>query len=188
MKNVALLLGALFLTALACAQNTQAFALVSLQRMTFPPYGGGTILDCILIHPDGSFHREHQQMDTAGVNWTDIYEGKLSQPQLDGLVAAVDTAEFKTIAATTPMGGLRHVKADESLIVNIFRGMSSQAFALMDSAERKPHEQTVKPLLTWWKAIERQKLPKLKGAKPTGCSYDPAEVGKGPTDNVPRPH
>ncbi len=166
MKHLTIL-AVLMLVATAVAQNPAPFTEISMQRMTFSGVGVAPTSDCLLINANGSFHREHEVM--GEVIWTDVYEGTLSEADMKALIAAIDNDEFKAIKLPeVTLNAMRRMK-EESLIINILRPGGGQSLNFPSPETRKAHENTLKPLLSWWKSLEKRKMKKIKGAEPTGC-------------------
>ncbi len=172
MKPKLLLATFLFAALAPLAQTPEPpFIIVRLQRMSSAPLDGGMRNDCVVIRGDGVFHREHEVLEATGGKNTDVYEGTLTPADLSALAAVIDAADFKSMEAPPAAGGLHQMNGDV-VHISVTRGRESQNLEFPDDAARKKYDKTLKPLFTWWKALEKQKLQRNKAAQPTNCRAD----------------
>ncbi len=170
----------LLLAAVRVAPSQQGpdFLMIILQRSSLTRSTGVTTNDCVLVQGDGSFRREHESVHVSLMNWTDVYEGRLSAADLSALSAAIDSEEFRTMNSELPPGSASLMDSD-LIQINVLRSGGAQKLQI-DGKARKAHEKTLKPLLTWWSKAEKIKLPKIKDGKSTGCQPEMLPQGKTP--------
>ncbi len=84
------------------------------------------------------------------------------------LRAIVDAKLFMDIKA--PVNNDRIIHSVDSISVTIRRKNGTQDFTFLDPDSRKPYDKALKPLLEWFREVQKRKLPPQKGAVSNKCA------------------
>lgn len=123
---------------------------------------GHMINDCLLVLPDGRYHREHSDNDpdsfsrqqVAGQgNITYVFEGRLTPEEQEHAFEIFDRPQFRAIHSPERL----HMSS-QFLEVAVWRkGGRPQAFRLSASADYKPNQSGLDPLFDWMKVMAKRK-------------------------------
>jgi len=151
---------------------------------------------CVIVYSNGDYHRErHQQVSSNGhaqFGWEDpkVFEAKISQGDLNGLLAILENPEFSIIngaigdtryfsykLAFDMQGAVMPHEALEIVTVAVARAGPPQVFEVADIDIAKRQE-PLRALLNWLKGIERSPAQRLAAAQASNCSSNNSMTGK----------
>jgi TonB family protein len=151
---------------------------------------------CVIVYSDGEYHRERRQQVSSGghaqFDWKEpeVSEAKLSQGDLNGLLAILDNPELSTIngaigdsgtlsskLAFNMQGAVVPSESVEILTVAVARPHVPQIFEVADVGVAKRQEQ-LRALLDWLKGRERGPAQHLAASQANNCSFNNASIGK----------
>jgi len=123
-----------------------------------------SVEECIVVLEDGRFHREKVEQAPEGTH-TKAFQGTLSSEDLAQLAAIVGSDEFRSVHFDALGQELR--PSARKLSVDIWRKNGKQSLNFPDEEIRKKYDDTLEPLLGWWKKIDREETPATNAI--TGC-------------------
>jgi len=151
---------------------------------------------CVIVYSNGQYHRERRQQVSSGgharFDWEEpqVSEAKLSQGDLNGLLAILDNPEFSTIngaigdslslsskLAFNMQGDVVPHESVEIVTVAVARPRVPQVFEVADIDFAKRQE-PLRALLNWLKGKERGPVQHLAASQANNCSSDKASIGK----------
>ena len=139
--------------------------------MRLDDYRPGTMAaeeHCLLVLTDGRYHAERIIKRSNEPSQGAIAEGTLTADDLLRLRHILDSKEFA--ALTTPSQKKLLVVEDLHLLdISVFRGPGWQSVVYQNDAARKHDNATIKPLLGWWKELER--AARFSMSATNRCSY-----------------
>jgi TonB family protein len=151
---------------------------------------------CVIVYSNGEYHRERRQQVSSGghaqFDWEDpeVFEAKLGQGDLDGLLAILDNPKFSTISGV--IGDSRRlssklvfsmqgaVSPDDSVDIVTFavaRPGAPQVLEIVDIDTAKRQE-PLRAILGWLKGKERGPAQRVVASQANNCSPDNASIGK----------
>src|SRR5207237_8188606 len=97
-----------------------------------------------------------------------VFEGTLAADELERLRKILDAKEF--VALVTPSQKKLLVVEDLHMLdISVARGSRWQSVVYQNDAARKHDNVTLRPLLTWWKELER--AARFSASATNRCSY-----------------
>ena len=99
---------------------------------------------------------------------TRIYLDSMPEPMVRRLHTIVDDKRFIDIRA--PVNNDRIINSVDSISVTVPRQHGTQDFSFLDLDSRKPYDKALKPLLEWFREVQKKKLPPQKGAASNKCA------------------
>ncbi len=152
--------------------------LLRLERTSAQAVSAGSAnSECIIVYPDGRYHWEHTFQPFHGPVSATVVEATLPEDGLKELSGILDAPELVSLNPPKPSGQLVFREA-EFVSLAIKRGHSMQSFALMDIQSNKSYEKALKPLLAWFKATGKKKIPPKKNADSTRCQPEFRDEGR----------
>lgn len=124
---------------------------------------------CVSVQPDGKFHMEKGGMGSYGAMKPKIYEGQLSDAELEGLRNILAAEDFKKIKVI-PKPTMEVTRMTGSMTVNVHDGIRSQSFFVSTEQQAKEFKDSLKPFRSWLTSMKRKKLPEMKNAESNACS------------------
>jgi TonB family protein len=156
---------------------------------------------CIIVYPDGEYHRERQRQASrngrASFDWEppEVAEGKLTENEFSTLNEILETPEFSSIRGVVGhsrnllsqllfnrQGAIIPHETFEIVTVAVARS-NGQLFEItdMDAARQR---QSVRAFLDWINGIERSQGRRIASSRATDCLSDvaagDARTGKAP--------
>lgn len=151
---------------------------------------------CVIVYSNGEYHGERRQQVSSGghaqFDWEepDVFEAKLSQGDLNGLLAILDNPEFSIIDGAigdsrtlssklgfNPQGAVVPHESVEIVTVAVARPPVPQIFEVADIGVAKQQE-PLRALLDWLKGRERGPAQHLAASQANNCSFNNASIGK----------
>lgn len=124
---------------------------------------------CVSVMPDGKFHMEKGGMGNYGAMKPKIFEGQLSDAELEGLRNILAAEDFKKIHVI-PKPTMEVTHSTGSMTVNIHDGTRSQNFFVSTEQQEKEFKDSLKPFRSWLTSMKKRKLPEMKNAESNACS------------------
>lgn len=170
--SISVMSGVMLFAVLAAAQQPPATPLkgsspqngrVLLRVGRLSSEGVHEIRNCILLLPDGRYHREHSEelVDSfsrtpplkSQMYKTYVFEGQLSPEEVKAVADIVNGRDFRRVRSP----GQLHQSTEffEALILR--EGEQPQSFILSEAADYKPNERALKPLFAWMNAMGKRK-------------------------------
>jgi hypothetical protein len=131
---------------------------------------------CVVVHEDGRFRFENSQQDIqlgpAGRPTIKIYVDTLPEPLLKQLREIVDDQALLEIKS--PVHNDQILNGVDQISATVPRKNGVQNFTFLDPDSRKPFDKALKPLLEWFrdvqKDIQKRKLQPQKGTVSNRCA------------------
>ncbi len=156
---------------IACGQQSSSadpgFITLRLSRADFGSLHFGIFEDCLLINSSGTVHRERRIQDLQGSSQARVFEGKLDAASLSELTAILEDPEFRTLNLR-PAASLQILNGTMRTVV-VVREQGVQGIYAGDEKQLRPFNRQLKPLMTWWRKVEKLKLTETKAVPATGC-------------------
>ncbi|MFY9562268.1 MAG: hypothetical protein WAQ52_18710 [Terriglobales bacterium] len=145
-------------------------AFVARLHRTLVSQNTGMHFSCVVVHEDGRYRLEDSQQDLMpGVRPTmKIYLDSLPEPAMKRLREIVDDKAFLEIKS--PVHNDQILNVFDQLSVTVPRKEGMQEFSFLDPDSRKPYDKILKPLLEWFREVQKRKLPPQKGAVSNRCA------------------
>lgn len=143
---------------------------------------------CLIVSPNGEYHREERQQVSAGgraqFEWEppEVFEAKLTQADVDALRAILETPEFSSMNGVVgdsgslrhklvfdPQGAVRPHEDIEIVTIAVARSNAPQLFELADIRAARQQE-PVREFLEWVKGTERRQTQRSLASQATNCS------------------
>lgn len=120
----------------------------------------------INVYEDGRFRLERVHRDFPSMEVVEVYEGLLSEPQMNELRSVISDKDFAALH-TSPAGWILHSDG-QSLEAEVRRENGIQRFAIVnDGKSMIPSE--VLPFMKWIGALKPDKSLRIKKAKSSMC-------------------
>jgi hypothetical protein len=139
---------------------------------------GHTIKECILLLPDGRYHREYEEEQPRSFSRTPlhksqaweihVFEGQLTEPELQVVRDFVNRDSFR--ALRKPERLKQSTQFLEGLVLR--HGELPQLFLLSQAGDYKPNKDALKPLFAWFDSMRKRKHDVSK-AEDDSCRIPP---------------
>jgi hypothetical protein len=124
---------------------------------------GHTIRDCILLLPDGRYHREHSEQQPWSFSRTPlhksqafethVFEGQLAPAEIASVAGFINQSDFRALRKPE-----RLRQSTQFLEVLVLRESEPlQSFILSQSADYKPNQHALEPLFAWMNSMRKRK-------------------------------
>ena len=123
---------------------------------------------CLLVLSDGRYHAERIVKKRNEPSEGAVSEGTLTAEDFERLRKILDTKDFAALA-TPSQKKLLVVEDLHMLDISVARGSAWQSVVYQNDAARKHDNVTLRPLLTWWKELERAS--RFSASATNRCSY-----------------
>jgi hypothetical protein len=126
---------------------------------------------CALVFEDHTFHYEQASRKLGKDRDRRVYEGELAQADWDALTGILESSELRSLDVV-PSAPPLVVEDAHTFTISVSRGAKFQNMEFLNNSGRKPYEAQLRPLLRWWKAFRRRRMPEMKAQPDSRCSLD----------------
>ncbi len=166
MLMVVALIALSFVATAQQAPSAPDFVVVLIRQDSWSSNTATMVNNCMLVYPDGRFHREQTHVGAYARPDTRVFEGTIGDKELNALAAIISNPEFRSISGQ-PRGGVVNDLDLLGFVVITRRG--TQSFTFLDSTSRSKYDKALKPLVEWFERQVKKKVAEAKGTVATGC-------------------